>query len=183
LKDFNRKNWKQNFWRFLLIVIILLCVVSDYLLGQFLDFRNLYQKPLDPFLRSAVIIRLVALLKKLNLVTEDGLNISDFQNHDLHRIITHYTSKQHQCRMMNYIALYGFLRNFSLIFVFISWYWLYQLVWVQGLNIGQYFSTNKLLILILLMTVSYVTFIAFIKFYRRYTLEGFMLLVVNESLK
>ncbi|GAB3533150.1 hypothetical protein GCM10027443_18140 [Pontibacter brevis] len=185
-QDFDRKNWKQNFWRVALIIILLPCVVLDYLLGQFFEFRNFYQKPLDSSLRNAVNIKVVALIKKLSLVGEEGLNKSDYEKHDFHRIVTHYTfenSKQHQFRMVNYVALYGFLRNFSFIFIILSWYWLYQLIYVQGLNFRHEFSVSKLLILITLMAISYIAFMAFMKFYRRYTLEGFMLLVVDENLK
>lgn len=181
---FTRKNWKQNFWRGMLSILLLPIVMLDFLLGQVLGFKIFYQKPLDEFLRNSIIHKVDALINQLGLGNEKIANNFKPEVDDFHRIVTHYTfenAKQHQFRMVNYVALYGFLRNLSLIFNILSWYYLIQLL--REAKFELEFSPEKILALLIIVSISYIAFMAFMKFYRRYTLEGFMLLVVDENIK
>lgn len=153
------------------------------MLGRLLGFKVLYQKPLDEFLQKAIHYKVNALVQKLGLSHEGSRNTINLEKHDYHRIVTHYTfenSKQHQFRMVNYVALYGFLRNLSLTFVLLSWYFGIQLI--IETYIQNEFSYIKVIVMLSLMFISYISFMAFMKFYRRYTLEGLMLLIVDESI-
>ena len=105
------------------------------------------------------------------------------REHDFHRVVSHYAfenCKEHQFRMVNYVALYGFLRNLSLIFNFLSWIYLVYII--KSINFNNEIDYFKILILILLMFISFVGFMAFMKFYRRYTLEGLMLIAINDEI-
>ncbi len=177
------KNWKYNFWRSILLILLLPCVVLDFILGQSLGFKTLYRKAIDPFLRDAILYKVIALTDKLGLTDRAGNNAIDIEKHDFHRIVSHYTfenAKQHQFRMVNYVALYGFLRNSCLIFNVLSWLFAVQLA--RDFSHHQVLSRAKTILLLALVCSTYIAFMAFMKFYRRYTLEGLMLLVVDESI-
>jgi len=170
----------------LLIIFLLPIVALEYIFSNVLELTRKIHKPIDPFLRESIIYKTKLFLKKLDL-----LEISSDVNHetkefdfDFHRIITHYTyetSKQHQTRMTNYVALYGFLRNLALLFNVFSWVYIFFIL--KGINFNYGFSFDKIAVLFLLIGSAYIAFLAFNKFYRRYTLEGFMLIIVDESLK
>lgn len=181
---FTRKNWKQNFWRGMLLVILLPVVTLDFILGQIFGFRYFYQKPLDKFLRESINHKVAILINQLGLADEEITKDFNPKVDDFHRIVSHYTfenAKQHQFRMVNYVALYGFLRNLSLIFNIVSWYYIIQLL--REAKFELELSFDKIFILIVIISIAYISFMAFMKFYRRYTLEGFMVLVVDENIK
>lgn len=98
---------------------------------------------------------------------------------DFHRIITHYVyenSKHHQAKMSNYVALYGFLRTLSLIFNLLAIYFSIRIICFLDFNL------NNGIILFTLTGISYLSFMAFMKFYRRYTLEGLMIIVIDKDI-
>ena len=175
---------KINIWRLMIVVFLLPTTIMDYLLGNVLGFKKYYQSNLDEFLIKAIKFKVSKLIKKLSL--NDPKVIKDFNSRkdDFHRIVTHYTfenCKQHQFRMVNYVALYGFLRNVSLIFNCLAWYYLYDIS--KTFDLSSPINFNEIIFLTTLMLTSYIGFMAFMKFYRRYTLEGLMLVVIDENLK
>ncbi|HFJ9806491.1 hypothetical protein Q4R32_05895 [Morganella morganii] len=87
---------------------------------------------------------------------------------DYFRIIYHFifeNSEKHSSKLQNYVALYGFCRNIS--FVFIVNFWL-----------SLYFSMIEksccIYLTIVFAIFSFLFFTGFVKFYRRYTLEALM---------
>ncbi len=152
----------------------------DFVLGDLIGLNKFYQTNLDEFLIKSINFKGEKLIRKLGL-NDLGFDIT---KHDFHRIITHYTfenCKQHQFRMVNYVALYGFLRNVALILNLLAWYFTYSCI--KSLKLSSEIDYLKLTILIASMLISYIGFMAFMKFYKRYTLEGLMLTVVDENLK
>lgn len=174
------KCFHSIFWRSILIVILIPSVLLDYVLGRWFGFKNFYYKKLDSFLIEIIIDKANSLIKKLvpNLISsfDNGCaNDSDF-----FRIIMHYTfenSKNHQSKLSNYVALYGFLRTITFLFNGLFWYLILHNIIYSKFNIT--------IITIILITgiISYVFFMAFMKFYRRYTLEGLMILAVDTELQ
>lgn len=150
------------------VVFLLILPISalDLLLGKILGMRDLYAKPLDQLLIT--VIR-----KKVDdlLMTEGG--IADLTAYgkagdlDFFRFAYHYSvenAQHHLPKMQNYVALFGFLRNISLISVLAFWLALY--------GVSKGFVPWQ--VLPPLAIASYLYFMAFVKFYRRFCLEALM---------
>ena len=170
LKDLN-----TNFWR--LVIGILLMPV--YIIDLVFNVKKNYTKSLDPFLRTQIIIKIERLLVKLKIETFDF----DLQKHDFHRIILHHSFERntaHQFKMINYVALYGFLRNISLTSIIL--FWVYTYSGVKSIDFNHPIDTKILTIIFILGFISFISFVAFVKFYRRYTLEGLMLTLIDEEI-
>ncbi len=176
------KNWKGYFWRISLLVILLPCIFFDFIFGQLLNFKSFFTKELDVLLRKLIVLKINKLFQKIGFGEID--NYKEFDKgkgnaHDFHRVVTHYAyehSNHHQAKMSNYVALYGFLRTLSLIFNFAALYLL--------IRVTVYFKFNleNFLAITVLSSISYIAFMAFMKFYRRYTLEGFMIITIEKDL-
>ncbi len=81
--------------------------------------------------------------------------------------------------MINYVAIYGFLRNLVLIFVCASWYYIFPKL--IKINLKSNVNWEYVYISLGLMILSFISFMAYMKFYRRYSLEGLMLLSITED--
>tara|TARA_R110000744_G_C19360424_1_gene561377 strand:- start:1209 stop:2051 length:843 start_codon:yes stop_codon:yes gene_type:complete len=175
-------NWKDFIWRLIIIIILFPCILFDLIFGQFLGFKRFYTKELDKLLQDIIVHKLNRLLVKLGIQNIDGY--TQFEDgrgndYDFHRIATHYAyenSKNHQSKMSNYVALYGFLRTLSMIFNVLAIYTFIR-VWLY-----LQFDWKNILIILTLSGISYLSFMAFMKFYRRYTLEGLMIIAIDETL-
>ncbi|MEP2772925.1 MAG: hypothetical protein ABJH05_12310 [Fulvivirga sp.] len=174
------KHWKDILWRIFIAIGLMPIFLLDFILGHLLSFKNHFRKPLDRELNKLVRHKIKILLKRLGVEGVGKHNEKDEYYTDFHRLVTHYayeTSKQHQSRMSNYVALYGFLRTLCLIFNLLTWYvFLRVILWFD-------FNGESIVLIVSLSITSYIFFMAFMKFYRRYTLEGFMIICVNEELK
>jgi len=99
-------RWQITFFRIFLAAVILPVSVLDFILGKHFLFNRFYTKELDPYLIEVIKKKSLVLLSQLY---PDGYK--DFENHDFHRIISHYVYENtpgHQFKMTNYVALYGF---------------------------------------------------------------------------
>lgn len=180
LKLESDKYWKNNnktgyLSRIVLPILIFPISIYDLILGEVLNFKSLYTKSLDPLLVKKVNIK----AKNLNNLLFKGSEFPTEDDHDFFRIISHYTyenSKNHQSKLSNYVALYGFLRTLTLISVVAFWFCLYHIVRYNNCHITW-------VTLAVLGLLSYLFFMAFMKFYRRYTLEGLMLIAVDKELQ
>lgn len=173
---------RKNIGRFILILCIFPIQIMDAIFGQWLQFKNFYSKGLDEYLSTEIKIKVINLLNFLSTSKDNEVSEKDLKNIDFNRIVHHYVfenSKEHQFRLVNYVALYGFLRNLVLTFVLSFWY--YFATSISTLSFVSKVDWIIVLINILLMVFSYIAFMAYMKFYRRYTLEGLMLLVVNKN--
>ncbi|EFZ7848109.1 TPA: hypothetical protein OQX59_004012 [Shigella flexneri] len=109
------------------------------------------------------------------------LNIRTGLHDDLFRLAYHYVyefSNQHQTKIQNYVALYGFCRNICLVFVITFWISFLTLIYraIEG-GAVFYISISTLLSFFFV----YVFYVGFVKFYRRYTLEVLMAFAVLQS--
>lgn len=175
------KNWTDSGWRFVLVFMLFPVVFFDFILGKLLRFSKFYQQSLDKPLQDLIVFKANKLLKKLGFSEIEGykkdgsLNYSDF-----HRILAHYAyeySQNHQSKLTNYVALYGFLRTLCLIFNSVTMFCVFKILIEE--NTFQCFKENISFIL-LLSFISYVFFMAFMKFYRRYSLECMMVVTILE---
>ena len=100
---------------------------------------------------------------------------------DLFRLAYHYSyehSSNHQPKIQNYVALYGFCRNVCLVFLLFSWVAFITLLINILTNEGCWFNFLSTLTMLLM---TYVFYCGFVKFYRRYTLEVFMAFSVLKT--
>lgn len=94
-----------------------------------------------------------------------------------------YEKNERQAKKMdNYVALYGFLRSISLIFVVLFHYLFYYGI-INLATIREFHTASYIFLLIAIACITYVFYLSFMKFYRRYTVEIFMSLVADEDLK
>lgn len=167
-----------NLWRILLPILILPVTIFDLILGDILRFKDFYTRKLDDFLIEVIKEKgqnLVILLFKNKAKNSDVSNIGKY---DFFRIFAHYTFENtinHQFKLVNYVVLYGFLRTLTLITVIAFWYSLYSFIILKS-NLINFYTV------ICIGIISYIFFMAFMKFYRRYTLEGFMLIAIDKEL-
>ena len=184
----NFKFWSGSkrikFWKFLLIFFLFPITILDLILGELLCFKTFYTKKADNFIIETVKAKGLILLNQLGTPITKTL-----REYDFHRIFSHYVyenSKNHQSRLSNYVALYGFLRSLCLISVMFLWLILYKLYKKAYLveKFSEYFEKNKYLIIyfFVISLLSYIFFMAFMKFYRRYSLESLMLIVIDKDL-
>lgn len=186
LLDINsRKFWTgarkfhSIFWRVCLIILLLPTVILDYILGHCFGFKNFYSNKLDPMLVKLIKLKTNNLLEKIGMTIENGFEEGEGNNSDFNRIILHYTyenSKNHQSKLTNYVAIYGFLRTFALITNILFWYFI-----IHTYCFSEFNSTSTYVI-ISISIISYMFFMSFMKFYRRYTLEGLMILTIDNEI-
>lgn len=184
IENNTNKRKLKNFGRFFLILMLLPLFIIELIFGSLLNFKNFYSKGLDSYLMKVIRKNTILLLNSKGLSNVDIINENDLKTIDFNRIVHHYAfenSKEHQFRMVNYVALYGFLRNLVLTFILSFWYYFKESIKTIGQKLS--FDWNVIGINILLMCLSYIAFMAYMKFYRRYTLEGLMLIVVDQNIK
>lgn len=175
-------KWQDIAWRIIIIIVLLPLVIFDWIFGELLGFKQFYKKTIDDLLKDIVSMKINLLIKKIGLhklPNPEKYAEGKGNNYDFHRIVTHYAyehSKSHQAKMSNYVALYGFLRTLSFIFNALSIYFFIRIILYLEFNL------KNIIILTILMGISYLSFMAFMKFYRRYTLEGMMILAIDKDL-
>lgn len=185
----NHKFWigpkRIKIWKAILCLLIFPVAVSDYILGELLNFKDFYTRKLDRFMIEMIKSKGIVLLDKLGAPLTKSL-----REYDFHRIFSHYVyenSKNHQSKMTNYVSLYGFLRSLCLISTIFFWFILFKLwkISYDHISLKYYFQEVKYLFLafLILGLISYIFFMAFMKFYRRYTLEALMLIAIDPDLK
>ena len=171
-----KRKRTQKIWRCFIVLLIFPIFIFDLTIGSIFKFTRIYTKELDSFL-----IELIRQKKKM-LINKLGSDLESYENKheiDFYRIILHHTyehSKQHQSKLQNYVALYGFSRTICIIHVIIIWFLSIYMIFNDKL-----LNFNFILLTSFLSFSSYIFFMNFMKFYRRYTLEGFMILLILDN--
>ncbi|MBD7987449.1 hypothetical protein H9645_05345 [Luteimonas sp. Sa2BVA3] len=153
--------------------LILPISLMDLVLGRLLGMRDLYAKPLDDLLIQIIREKVYKLIQVVGGV-ENPAQHGKAYGTDFFRFAYHYAvenAPHHLPKMQNYVALFGFLRNMSLIVVIAFWPTAYAVV--KGLVAWP--------ALLALAVVSYLCFMAFVKFYRRFCLEALMATAVSYN--
>lgn len=156
--------------RSLVFVLILPISAMDLVFGRVLGMRELYAKPLDELLINLIRKKVWRLLTTQGEI--DPSEHGQAGDHDFFRFAYHHSvenAPNHLPKMQNYVALFGFLRNVSLLSVF--GFWLASFAVIKGFLPWQ--------VLLALALVSYLCFMAFVKFYRRFCLEALMATAVT----
>lgn len=173
-------------FKLILLIILLPISILSLIFGSVFRFNRFVLKPLDPLLQVCILKKKNVLLERLDVINVYNENEKKLKNteKDNLRIIYHYQYERQtkQARKMdNYVALYGFLRSLTLIFVMLFDYMLIKAILTIG-KVSFNLDWKSINILIVLAIISYVFYLAFMKFFRRFTVECFMALVTDESL-
>lgn len=147
------------FWRFILKITILPITLLDLVIGRLLGLRYYYTNQIDSTLSDFINKK----IKNFNLI-----NNIDCTEYDFQRIINHYYYEKydrHQLRLDNYVSLFGFLRSLSFIFSTTSFLFIFLNPWIT----------------LIFAIIAYILYMAFMKFYRKFTMENYMCLLVDEK--
>lgn len=150
-------------------LILFPITLPELLFGKILKGRKLITKQLDKHLGSYVL-NVVSKIhaESIKFEYQQDENV-DVQEKDYFRILYHYAIEKfpaHRIKMQNYVALYGFTRTVS--FVFVVFFWISLLLMINKDMYIFYVSTPALMLL------SFLTYLDFVKFYRKFTLETYM---------
>lgn len=182
-KYFTEKKFSINtLLKIVLPFILLPILVLDHISRKLLKRNYWNNRKLDSL--SQQLIR--AKSKSIYTSLSEGINV-DFNKInfdggvDWFTILHHYTferSKAHNPKFQNYVALYGFLRCVSLLFVVFFWISIYTFILNE-------FTFNNICWLktSILFLLPYLFFLSFLKFYKRYSLETLMAMTVLSSEK
>jgi hypothetical protein len=152
-------------WLFILPVSLL-----DITFGKFLGMRFFYTKQLDKLLVAIIKKKTLSIVKSQAEIAQPSEH-GKAREHDFFRYIYHYVLENapyHGPKIQNYVALYGFLR--TLTFIFVCYFWI--IVYHMCASTMPMAAGLKYLITVSVLT--YVFFMGFMKFYRRYSLEALM---------
>ncbi|MCU6234835.1 hypothetical protein [Morganella morganii] len=152
---------------FLLPISIILTILKYIGISLFNQAKTLPENLGDIVFNKCIEIltKNLRIPKKLITCQKDIDGLGD----DYFRIIYHFifeNSEKHSSKLQNYVALYGFCRNVSFIFVVSFWLSLYFFTVEKGYH--------YIYLTVVFSILSFLFFTGFVKFYRRYTLEALM---------
>jgi hypothetical protein len=156
--------------RSLIAVFLLPISIIDITLGDLLRLREIYAKPLDATLIDIIKSKINTLVQR-----HSGLKGGEiaFKDVDFFRFAYHYTVENapaHLPKMQNYVALYGFARTITMVFVLLFWWAAFATLTHQlALQLGGTLVGT-------LSILAFISYLNFMKFYRRFSLEVLMAL-------
>ncbi|MCK6745321.1 hypothetical protein SJ090_12045 [Enterobacter cloacae] len=168
-KDEVRKGWGRKLKYF--IIKAILCPIW---LLDIITFNKLYSRELTKELATPLWDKLTNSYLKIFSVDLNQLKTSYALQGDLFRLAYHYSyeySSNHQPKIQNYVALYGFCRNVCLVFLIFFWVALCTLIINLMSSNTSHFNLIATLVMLLM---TYIFYCGFVKFYRRFSLEVFM---------
>lgn len=168
-KDEVKKGWGRKLKYF--IIKAILCPIW---LLDIITFNKLYSRELTKELATPLWDKLTNSYLKIFSVDLNQLKTSYALQGDLFRLAYHYSyeySSNHQPKIQNYVALYGFCRNVCL--VFLIFFWVALCTFIINLMSANTSHFNLIATLVMLL-MTYIFYCGFVKFYRRFSLEVFM---------
>ncbi|WP_091093103.1 hypothetical protein [Flavobacterium gillisiae] len=175
-KKNNTFNWGLTLLsfllRFLLFIFLIPISISSVSIGNILNLNNsVYKKELgEPYVRF-IKAKIEDIFKKHDIYYR-----MDFINDDYNKLLIHHSYNiniPHQSKLMNYVALYGFLRVISFIFNLLSVFLILKLLFLEEINLKI-----ELIIMLISFFLTYITYLGYLKFYRRYSQENLMILLL-----
>ena len=172
---FLKNRFYSNCKRLFTALIIFPITAHDLVFGKLLNLDFLKSRCLDQTIVDLILENAKKAYEKIDCNRKGGeINAND---EDFFTMLYHYVlerNKNHSMKIQNYVALYGFLRCITLIFVISFW-----------LSVFNFFNlyedtTKYILLLSLTSFLSFIFYMAFKKFYRRYSLETLMALATME---
>ncbi|QCK16239.1 hypothetical protein [Mangrovivirga cuniculi] len=175
--DFDCKKPRNWIKRLILLPMFLLPLwPTDFIFGNLFGIKAHLTRPMDrPYIDIAKL-KTYSLIKINGYLEADKMGSADSLN--FFRYLYHYVLENcpnHVPKLQNYVALYGLLRTFSLIFNFLFFIWFI-------LSITKEYSLINYIIAGSCMAICYICFMAFMKFYRRFSLEVIMAHIVTYKI-
>lgn len=177
MKYFDVKEHKLGRWFIRVVVFILLLPISvtERLIGVCFGLKDMYARKIDDSLAQIIQPKIKMFIEGQSALKIDAIDDKSAKG-DYFRYIYHYAvdkSENHLPKMQNYVALYGFLRNMSLLSTIVFWFCLLHFDLVAKAPTFYLVSVG------LSVFVSFCFYMGFVKFYRRFTLEAIMACAVN----
>jgi len=171
------KSKKLSCRDFICIVLVLPIFLFDIILGKLLGLEKTYYKSFSKQEAAFVGPIILTILGKVGLVLKTDLADTEF---NWHQYIYHYiyeNETKHAPKIQNYVALYGFSRTCSMVFLLLAW-----VTPIAFLQEWVHFSLKECIWhVVLFSSLAYCFFFGFVKFYRRYTDEILMAAVALEA--
>ena len=135
--------------------------------------KKLIAKPLDEKLINLIIKNLNKTLK----IYDNDLKINKTDKEfDFFRIVYHHSLEKkpnHYPKIQNYVALYGFSRNITMVLnIFI-------LILLWRVYTNNIFNKDIFLLFLFFSLVTYLMYLSFNKLYRKFTLESIMSTIIK----
>jgi len=160
--------------RILVALFLLPISLTDLVVGNVFRLRELYAKPLDPFLVEFLRNKIEEFLNtREKLAARKPPKKVKAADVDLFRLVYHYAVEHapaHSPKMQNYVALYGLLRTLTLILIIFFWIALVLVLTPGVMDPPAPYLPPALFLL------AFVAYLDFMKFYRRFSLEALMAL-------
>lgn len=162
---YTKKKITKNFLRTIVLFPLAPLVILDLIFGHLLGFKKFFTRSIN--------VSLIPLVdKKMAKIYSERLLEPKDHDGELHIVeeyflpVYHYViekSDKHYTKSQNYVALYGFLRNMTLISLVTSW------LLVFNIDPNEILFSCYLLLGNLLLT--YIFFLGYLKFFRRFSKE------------
>lgn len=169
-----------KFKRLAMASFLLPISIWDFLIYNILGIKYLNNRQLSEEFKSLINYRFKTLIDQFS---NDSQTI-DISNKDNFLIIYHYTlenTRNHLSKFNNYVALYGFSRSMSLIFVLNFW-----IITIYQLIIKNNFNLRVILTILLISIFGFIFYLSYCKFSRRYSMEvimAFLTIQINNPIK
>lgn len=185
LKNQTTVDWVPTllsyFLRFSLEVFLAPIALPSRTIGKVLDLnKSVYTKKLGEPYTALIKAKISKVFHQL-----DPSLVIDFISHDYNKLLIHHSydvNASHQPKLMNYLALYGFLRVISLIFNILSLYLLLRVCFLSKEKLTIDFGLEPSVGFITFLIsgfMAYVSYLGYLKFYRRYSQENLMILLLK----
>lgn len=159
--------------RCLLFIFLLPISISSVSIGNVLNLNNsVYKKSLGKPYKKFIKTKIKTLFQTIH----NSNYQMNFNKVDYNKLLIHHSyniNTPHQPKLMNYVALYGFLRVISFVFNLLSIYLFLHLFFSKQTDLKA-----DLITFFISSFLTYVTFLGYLKFYRRYTQENLMILLL-----
>lgn len=167
--DFLKKGFAfSNVTRLFVWIILLPITTTTALICFFGEGRPGLINQLDPLLSKIIRKKVTGLIVERGQVDKPN-HYGAPKTSDFFRVVYHYTLENapaHFAKMQNYVALFGFNRAMTIVFVGLFWMGVASVLLGSGLN--------GLRLIFFCYALANIFFFGFAKFYRRFSLESLM---------
>lgn len=179
------EGWREVFARCFVAFLVAPVVLMDHTIGWLFYMRDQFLRPLGTVTQKIIWARVNTILSQYSDQERVIFSGDCRSNEDIFRTVYHHAIEHtvaHRPRMQNYLALYGFCRAVSLVWVMWFWMILSYLLWCFAsggpCKLGV---ISGVIVMLSTGVAAYLMFCAFMKFYRRFAVEAFLAAVVSTK--
>jgi hypothetical protein len=158
-------TWRHGIMRIVIFILLLPIISLDAITNRVFKLRTFFTRPYSKELISLITKKIEKIYNEVIFEKKDHdgekYDLSEFFSPIYHFIMQ--DSEKHYIRTQNFVALYGLMRNLTLLFVGISWLTIFSAIYNwEYKHLPIAFSS---------IIVSFVFFLAYLKFFRKFTEE------------